>query len=602
MEKSSISMSTNDLFSEEIKQFKLLDKKIKSIKSKDERLHVAISKSEFRVRTREEIEADKERVKREIKAGKALKDIKSGKTELEHILSSTSIQKFSGPRLCTFTNKLIEELPFCVENVQLTDTTFTAKDGGGRLILRVGATSKTFYPVAAFGSRPTGRMLGKYVNKASNYYIDQGKNKEANVKVARERFVEYIDDVSQGYQESQKGGNMTIRYYLESGRYMADREKYPVKSGKVKSVTQNTIDQILSAFEPFLGFRLNEVNKNWVIEFDEYTSQKRTNKANKITIDGLSSDSKRKLYSAFNAMFNICVRANYIKVNKIDGFASKFPRSKPNPKTYKIGYDELLEFIFDDDTPGSLSGKLIVAGMAVTGARNQELFANYIDNFDFKERSIFIPAHISKNREAGERTVYPVSDLYWKKLELHLIGIPRNPKGHMFPSPIHPETHISAEMYKKTWKAVKMKFNLKNSDRLYNLRHTLLTKIAKSHGVDVAAAVAGDSIETANKYYNEKDEERLRSAFEMNTGSQKINETANGSSNDIITGAIVAASKVSMPKTIVSLFEMFINGKVIPKPEHLYKADWDKFVSLVKMQKESGLIEGSDLDMWLMMQ
>lgn len=77
-------MSTNDLFSEEIKQFKLLDKKIKSIKSKDERLHVAISKSEFRVRTREEIEADKERVKREIKAGKALKDIKSGKTELEH--------------------------------------------------------------------------------------------------------------------------------------------------------------------------------------------------------------------------------------------------------------------------------------------------------------------------------------------------------------------------------------------------------------------------------------------------------------------------------------------------------------------------------------
>ncbi len=263
-------MSTNDLFSEEIKQFKLLDKKIKSIKSKDERLHVAISKSEFRVRTREEIEADKERVKREIKAGKALKDIKSGKTELEHILSSTSIQKFSGPRLCTFTNKLIEELPFCVENVQLTDTTFTAKDGGGRLILRVGATSKTFYPVAAFGSRPTGRMLGKYVNKASNYYIDQGKNKEANVKVARERFVEYIDDVSQGYQESQKGGNMTIRYYLESGRYMADREKYPVKSGKVKSVTQNTIDQILSAFEPFLGFRLNEVNKNWVIEFDEY--------------------------------------------------------------------------------------------------------------------------------------------------------------------------------------------------------------------------------------------------------------------------------------------------------------------------------------------
>lgn len=595
-------MNTNELHSEEIKHFKLLDKKIKSIKSKDERLHVVIAKSEYRVRTRDEVEEDKARVKREIKSGKALKDIKSGKTELEHILSNTSIQKFSGSKLCTFTNKLIEELPFCEETIQLTDTTFTAKDGGGRLILRVGITSKTFYPVAAFGSRATGPMLGKYVNKASNYYIDQGKNKEANVKVARERFLEYIDDVSQGYQESQKGGNMTIRHYLESGKYMTDRKKYPIKSGKIKPVTQDTIDQMVSAFEPFLDFKLNEVNKNWVVEFDEYTNQPRFNKANKITTNGLSSDSKRKLYSAFNAMFNICVKANYIKVNKIDGYASMFPRSKPNPKTYKIGYDELLEFIFDEDTPGSLSGKLIVAGMAVTAARNEELYANYIDNFNFEEKSIFIPAHISKNKEAGERTVYPESDLFWKYLALHAKGIARNPKGHMFPSPKNPEKHISDSMYKDIWKAVKMKFNLKDSDRLYNLRHTLLTKIAKTHGIDVAAAVAGDSLETANKYYNEKDEERIRSAFVANTGSQKNSEIEETSNHNGSTNPIVAASKKSMPTTIISLFDMFINGKVIPKPEHIYKSDWDKFVSLIKQQKESGQIEGADLEMWLIMQ
>lgn len=69
-------------------------------------------------------------------------------------------------------------------------------------------------------------------------------------------------------------------------------------------------------------------------------------------------------------MFNICVRVNYIKVNKIDGFVFKFFRFKLNLKIYKIGYDELLEFIFDDDIFGFLSGKLIVVGMVVIGVRN----------------------------------------------------------------------------------------------------------------------------------------------------------------------------------------------------------------------------------------
>lgn len=69
----------------------MFDKKIKFIKLKDERLYVVILKLEFRVWICEEIEVDKERVKREIKVGKVFKDIKLGKIEFEYILFSIFI-------------------------------------------------------------------------------------------------------------------------------------------------------------------------------------------------------------------------------------------------------------------------------------------------------------------------------------------------------------------------------------------------------------------------------------------------------------------------------------------------------------------------------
>ncbi|APD85415.1 hypothetical protein BM527_04570 [Alteromonas sp. Mex14] len=596
-------MSNANLFLEENKEFKKLKDEIKALKDIDEDLRVVIPKTEYKIRTAKDIEDDKKRVKREIEAGKDPEKIRSGKTKLEFILTSNDIQKFSDHRLCTFTNLLIGNLPFCEEVVQLTDTTYTAKEGGGRLILRIGKTSKTFYPVSA-KKRITGPTLGKFTTKDSNYYISQGKNIEADTKTARTRFEEYIEEVDSQVNQSAKGGNMTIREYLDSGKYKADREIYKIKNGRIKPVQPKTINMIKSGFEPFLDRKLSEVSEDWVVEFDEYSSKKRTNSANNVTIDGLVSESKRKLYTAFNAMFNICVKANYIKVNKIDGFASKFPRSKPNPQKYDIGYDELMDFIFDEDSPSSLAGKLIVAGMAVTAARNEELYANYIDNFDFENRSIFIPAEVSKNGEAGERTVYPDNDVFWSKLELHRKSIARNQKGHMFPSPVHPEQHISPSMYKEIWKAVKIRFNLKKNSRLYNLRHTLLTEIAKQHGIDVAAKTAGDSIETADKYYNVKDEERMREAFKTTTSSNKQSEQSNIEKSDTSNSSdeIVVANKVSMPSSIQTIFDMFLNGKVIPRPDHLYKSDWSKFVNLINAQKEAGMIEGSEIEMWLMMQ
>lgn len=551
--------------------------------------HKIIAKNQYKVRTAEQRISD---------------DKKPGdhRTELEKILTKTSLQKFIGNHLCQLTNKLINELPFCEEVVEITDTTFSAKEGGGRLILRIGKNSKTFYPIPAIGiKRKTGKMLGKFVTKKSNHYVNSGPNKEADITTARDRFKEYIIFANAESSEKQKNGDMTIRFYLESGRYKEDRDKYPIQRGTFKPVTDDTIKMLLSGFDRWMDCKLNEVNESWGLEFDNDCNKLRKNKSNGKEFNGLAITSRRKLFTAFSAMFNICVKAGYIQKNELEGEIARFPKNpkEGKPQTYNMSYESLMNHIFDEDTPESLSGKLIVAGMAVTAARNSELYKNYIDSFDFENRSIFIPAHISKNGAAGERTVYPASDIWWEKLAFHLKTIDRNKKGHMFPSPIITEQHMSPSMYSKTWQSVKKRFNLKATDRLYNLRATLLTRVAKESGIDVAADMAGDSIETANKYYNEKSEERLKEAMKKATGNKNKEEPEQPNYD----GEIVLASTEGMPDDVIKIFNIFKNGKIIPKENHLLKTDWDKLVTLINALKDKGkLVEGEELDLWLMTQ
>ena len=158
---------------------------------------------------------------------------------------------------------------------------------------------------------------------------------------------------------------------------------------------------------------------------------------------------------------------------------------------------------------------------------------------------------------------------------------------------------MSPSMYSKTWQSVKKRFNLKATDRLYNLRSTLLTRVAKESGIDVAADMAGDSIETANKYYNEKSEERLKEAMVKATGNKDKEEQVKQPNSD----AIVLASTEGMPDDVIKIFNMFKNGKIVPKENHLLKTDWDKLVTLINALKDKGkLVEGEELDLWLMTQ
>jgi len=116
---------------------------------------------------------------------------------------------------------------------------------------------------------------------------------------------------------------------------------------------------------------------------------------------------------------------------------------------------------------------------------------------------------------------------------------------------------------------------------------------------EIIKPLQGDSIETANKYYNEKSEERLKEAMVKATGNKDKEEQVKQPNSD----AIVLASTEGMPDDVIKIFNMFKNGKIVPKENHLLKTDWDKLVTLINALKDKGkLVEGEELDLWLMTQ
>ncbi len=57
-----------------------------------------------------------------------------------------------------------------------------------------------------------------------------------------------------------------------------------------------------------------------------------------------------------------------------------------------------------------------------------------------------------------------------------------------------------------------------------------------------------------------------------------------------------------MPQPVAQLINMFRNGKNIPKENHLYKSDWDKFIKIISAQHEAGKLSDPLLPVWLAMQ
>jgi integrase len=517
-----------------------------------------------------------------------------------------------------FSDNLIRQLPFCSDGpIDIVDTSFNAENDGGRLILRIGKNTKTFYPsIAKRGNekRGNGKSLGSWIVKNSRHYIfdEDKKIKQANLETAKKRFKKVVQNHQSEVNIARKDGEITIREYLESGKYEQDRLKTTILRNKFAPVQKNTIKSIMGQFEPWLDKKLNEVSKEWPSEFKknweeryiEYNKEGRKQDPENFIAKQVEVGTMRKYFGEINAMFNICEKRGYIHNNKMKNFASLFPKKaikRGSVKTYKLNYDNLMTFLFDDCTPSPPFGKLIIAIMAVTGSRNSEVYKNFIDNFsDHDDKLIMtIPAEICKTKEAGARSVEIKHERVKEEVRKHLAEVPRNGKGHMFPSNRIMDAPVSDYAYRDLWKLVKAFFKLPSNGRMYSLRATFGTQVAKKGGIDVAADVLGDSLEIANLHYNDVDEERK---------SDAMNKVFNSSNEDIVAAQsaqhidTVYAAADQLPESISKLFSMFKNGKVEPKHNHMLKADWNKFVNLIRNQFEAKKLSDDDIEMWLFMQ
>ncbi|MFT6908336.1 MAG: integrase [Oleiphilaceae bacterium] len=533
--------------------------------------------------------------------------------KVEDEKSDTRDARSPAPTKVRLTDNIIKRLPFCSDKpIDIVDTTFNAENDGGRLLLRIGKKTKTFYPsIAKRGNekRGNGKSLGRWILKNSNYY----KSNEANLYTAKARFLEVIKNHQYNVKIARQDGDITIREYIESGKYAQDRLTTSTLRNKISPVSKKTIASILRQFEPWLDKALSDVSKEWPAEFKKHWQEKYT----EYNIEGRNVDPEifkpkqievgtmRKYFGEINAMFNICEKIGYIHSNKIKSFASLFPKksvSRGAVQTYKLNYDSLMTYLFYDDTPSPPFGKLIIAIMAVTGARNSEVYKNFIDNFNYNNGKLMmhIPAEICKTKEAGSRTVEIKHERVKAEVRKHLDEIPRNGKGHMFPSRVIMDHHVSDYAYRELWKLVKAFFDLPADGRMYSLRATFGTHIAKQGGIDVAADILGDSLEIANLHYNNVDIERKSDAMDKVFNENKDIVIAQ---NSLVPNfnTVYAAAEL-LPESISKLFSMFKNGKAEPSENHILKSDWDKFVNLIKGQFEAKKINDLEVEMWLSMQ
>ncbi|HDY8064968.1 hypothetical protein LO82_06405 [Vibrio vulnificus] len=491
----------------------------------------------------------------------------------------------------------IDNLPFISDGtIDLYD--LSNQESGFSFVLRLSNKEKTFYIKAKKGKSVSINAMRKIGVFGVRVNGTRPPLPQIELSTARKIFNEKVIELKKTSSEAVEVSNLTIREYLET-RYKDDRLNNNIKSGKRRPITDRTIKEIINSFPHWIDKKINSAHKGWVQEFEEYWKQAevRDKQTGEIR-SGTSTDTMRKKYTLLNAVFNMCALKGYIINNPIDGEIGRFPNSKfKSSINYDYNYEHITHAIFtNEDVRGSLAGKLIVATMILTGARNSEVYKNYLQNFNPEKRTIFIPSEISKNK--AQRTLKIDNDIYWEFWHLFYEREYRdNPNQFMFPS-VKSRSHVTDGTYKPVWNSIKVIFGL--TGRLYDVRHTFARRANKAFGIAITAEILGDSINTAYEHYVKGDEtEKLNnmSKIQTATGEPKITLPLTTQTND----AIVNASSDLLPPSIRRHFNAFIGGKVLPEEGKMYKQQWDQFVAYIqRIHSRDNL--GIEVDDWLMMQ
>jgi integrase len=513
-----------------------------------------------------------------------------------------------------FTDKIIRELPFCHNPIDLFNRTKITDSIGvienALLVLRLNKSVKTFY------LKHKGRNVGKIANWTNNdTNRSHFKDGEANVATAIKRAAVKAREEESKNPEVAHIADLTIRQYLDI-QYKTDRTIFKTLNKGIKPVAYSVIKNITSDMTPLINEKLKNIKENWMDILIEYwETGKKHPTQNKICVK--AKRSQRKAYTQINSMFNICVKAGYIAKNALDGNMDLFKDIQEDEfqiETIDIDADTALKYIFEK-ADGSLQGKIMLSSMMLGGFRNCEVYRNYTKNYKIKEKMIFIPAHIT-HKTNKSRTVPIENDYFWQKVDEYLFSPDylshQNEAGHLLPMKKLPSKkrreregdgpyHSTDSIKGPVWRDFKRHFNLEKHIVPYNFRHTFATNSADELDVHYAADLLGDSITTFTKRYRKIELDRKArpalAKFQSSTSDKSITIPTDYESN-----AIVLATNSGMPSLVSKLFDIFKNGKVISQENHLLKTDWNKFVALIKAQSDAGKIKGDDLEMWLMMQ
>jgi len=470
---------------------------------------------------------------------------------------------------------------------------------GFSFILRINQTSKTFYiktkksKSVSFNSM---RKIGKFSPRKNGV---RPPKEFIELSAARNIFEQKVEELSTLSAEALTVSEMTIREYIET-MYSEDRAVTLLKNGKCKPVTDKTKKEIISLFPHWIDKKINEATNQWPKDFKKYwLSNKHLDEETKKEICTTTTETMRKKYGMLNAVFNMCENKGYILKNPLEGQTALFPKSKNRSRIeYDYSFEEAIDFIFSDEVEARLAGKLIIATMILTGARNAEVYKNYRKNFDEVTGVIFIPAHISKNQ--SERSVMIQNKTYWEYFNLYVkLEYSKNKHGHMFPS-IKIDSHVSPEVYRKVWVALKLRFGL--AGRLYDTRHTFAKRYNKENGISATADVIGDSVQTAHEFYVRGDENKKFANMASLQNKNKKTEIRSTDELEISnTQKIITVNVDILPEPLKALFIAFQNGKITPSQNQLFLEQWLKFVSFVSKKHERSDL-GEEVDDWLLMQ
>lgn len=308
------------------------------------------------------------------------------------------------------------------------------------------------------------------------------------------------------------------------------------------------------------------------------------------------------------AMFNIAEKMGYIERNWLHQGSSLFPKKnkkRGSTRTYKFEYEELFDFVYEKAKTGTENGKLFICIMAITGCRNSEIYKNLKSNFELKKDgnssdyfSMFIPPELCKTREAGSGHVQIKHPFVVSKLKKHLERNEVKESRYMFPSPTLRNKHCSDDAYRKLWQEIKTHFDLHKIDKLYSLRATLGTRVAKSSGIDVAANILRDSLETAFESYDNVDEERKNDALNIALKLNIDQNTGNTKELPTKTAAGIHVDITHMPEPVIKLWSIY-KTRNLNEDGSISSEKYADFVSRIKKQFDTGKITGAEVEMWL---